>query len=74
VAGALAEQALEDHMCRAGFSEVERLEISTLDVERLRYYPLFTMEFLDWMEAVLDRDGAPPIYRVHLRGHKPAVE
>jgi hypothetical protein len=71
VAGALAEQALEEHMRCSGFVNIEMLEQSKLEIERLRYYPLFTVEFLNWMETVMQREGSPPILRVHLRGHKP---
>lgn len=71
MAGALAEQALEEHMRCSGFDDIELLEQSKLEIERLRYYPLFTVEFLNWMEAVMEREGAPPIYRVHIRGRKP---
>ncbi|HEX5939575.1 MAG TPA: hypothetical protein VFZ12_04380 [Dehalococcoidia bacterium] len=74
MAGALAEQALEEHMRCSGFVEIEMLEQSKLEIERLRYYPLFTVEFLNWMETVMEREGSPPIYRVHIRGRKPQVD
>ncbi|MGQ0550429.1 MAG: hypothetical protein ACT4PY_12270 [Armatimonadota bacterium] len=57
-------------MEKAGFTQIEVLgERVPLDKARLRLYPLFTEEFLDWL---FERVGsASPIYTVHLRGIKP---
>ncbi len=56
-------------MEKAGFSRVEALgERVTLDKERLKLYPLFTEEFLDWLFEQFG--GQSPIYTVHLRGLK----
>ncbi len=41
----------------------------TLDMRRLRLYPLFTEEFLVWLFNQFG--GESPIYTVHLRGVKP---
>jgi hypothetical protein len=60
-------------MLQAGFTQIEKLDRGELDIERLRYYPLFTTDFLDWMEGVMERAGAPPIYRLHFRARKPAT-
>ncbi len=57
-------------MEKAGFARVETLgEQIPLSKERLRLYPLFTEEFLDWLFEKFD--GQTPIYTVHLRGIKP---
>jgi len=54
-----------------GFVRVEVLgEQTTLDKRRLRLYPLFTEEFLDWLFDQFG--GESPIYTVHLRGMKPS--
>ncbi|MDR5682601.1 MAG: hypothetical protein QN163_01045 [Armatimonadota bacterium] len=57
-------------MENAGFVRVEAVgNRVTLDKTRLRLYPLFTEEFLDWL---FDQFGcASPIYTVHLRGIRP---
>ncbi len=57
-------------MEKAGFNPVEVLgERASLDKERLRLYPLFTEQFLDWLFGQFG--GELPIYTVHLRGTKP---
>ena len=57
-------------MEKAGFNRIEALgERVSLDKERLRLYPLFTEEFLDWLFQQFG--GESPIYTVHLRGLKP---
>lgn len=57
-------------MEKAGFSPVETLgEPVSLDKQRLKLYPLFTEQFLDWLFAQFG--GESPIYTVHLRGTKP---
>ncbi len=56
-------------MEKAGFTQVETLgEQIPLGKERLRLYPLFTEEFLDWLFEKFD--GQTPIYTVHFRGIK----
>lgn len=57
-------------MLEAGFSEVEKLDRGELDIERLRYYPLFTTDFLNWIGALMERADTPPIYRLHFRAWK----
>ena len=57
-------------MEKAGFSPVEVLgERVSLSKERLRLYPLFTEEFLNWLFEQFG--GESPIYTVHLQGIKP---
>jgi hypothetical protein len=57
-------------MEKAGFSSVEVLgERVSLDKQRLKLYPLFTEQFLDWLFEQFG--GESPIYTVHLRGTKP---
>jgi hypothetical protein len=57
-------------MEKAGFMHVEALgDRVTLDMRRLRLYPLFTEEFLVWLFNQFG--GESPIYTVHLRGVKP---
>ena len=57
-------------MEKSGFNPVEVLgERASLDKERLRLYPLFTEQFLDWLFEQFG--GESPIYTVHLRGMKP---
>ncbi len=57
-------------MEKAGLTRVEALgERVMLDKARLRLYPLFTEEFLDWLFAQFG--GESPIYTVHLRGIRP---
>lgn len=56
-------------MEKAGFTRIETLgERVPLDKARLRLYPLFTEEFLDWLFEQFG--GSSPIYTVHLRGIK----
>ena len=60
-------------MEKAGFNPVEALgERVPLDKERLRLYPLFTGEFLDWLFQQFG--GESPIHTVHLRGLKPIAQ
>lgn len=55
-----------------GFVRVEVLgHQTTMDKRRLRLYPLFTEEFLDWLFDQFG--GESPIYTVHLRGMKPSA-
>ncbi len=57
-------------MEKAGFKQVEALgERVTLNKARLKLYPLFTEQFLDWLFEQFG--GQSPIYTVHLRGIKP---
>ena len=57
-------------MEKVGFARVEALGgQTTLDKRRLQLYPLFTVEFLDWLFDQFG--GESPIYTVHLRGIKP---
>jgi len=57
-------------MDKAGFRQVEALgERIPLDKARLRLYPLFTEQFLDWLFEQFR--GQSPIHTVHLRGIKP---
>ncbi len=57
-------------MVKAGFVHVETLgEQVPLDKGRLKLYPLFTEQFLDWLFDAFG--GQTPIYTVHLRGIKP---
>jgi hypothetical protein len=58
-------------MVKAGFVQVEAVgDRVTLDKDRLRLYPLFTEQFLDWLFDQFG--GASPIYTVHLRGVRQA--
>ena len=57
-------------MQKAGFNPVQALgERVSLDKERLKLYPLFTEQFLDWLFEQFS--GESPIHTVHLRGLKP---
>jgi hypothetical protein len=57
-------------MKKAGFVEVGALgNPVSLDKSRLKLYPLFTEEFLNWLFEKFG--GQSPIYTIHLRGVKP---
>lgn len=57
-------------MEKAGLVHVEALgDQVPLDKDRLKLYPLFTEQFLDWLFETFG--GQSPIYTVHLRGLKP---
>lgn len=54
-------------MQKAGFTAVEAVSGRVpLDKQRLKLYPLFTEQFLDWLFDQFA--GESPIYTVHLRG------
>lgn len=59
------------HGFKAGFRNIEVLDRRPLGKEQLKLYPLFTVEFLDW---IFDQfpEGRNPIYVAHFWMEKPA--
>ena len=71
MAGALAEQALVETGRKAGFVQIEVVgDRVPLRKDRLRRYPLFSVEFLDWLFTQIPEDQTP-IYTAHVRMVKP---
>jgi hypothetical protein len=56
VAGALTERDFVDKLEKAGFVDVEVLERSSLGVEELALYPLFTPDLLELMRTLIPPD------------------
>ena len=72
MAGALTERDFVAKLEKAGFVEVEVLERSSMGVEDLALYPLFTPDLLDLMRRLIpaERQDAVAV-PVVVRGRRP---
>jgi hypothetical protein len=57
----------------AGFTDAHTLSKEAVSKERLKLYPLFSVEFLDWLFAQFPEQELP-VYLAHFRFTKAPLE